>query len=72
MGEYDKDLLISEQQLEIARLCRVMKNNKVILDRLEYRIMGIGQPLNDNNLKMNRDQLLWVRGIKEQIDKIEV
>lgn len=67
-----KDELIAKQQLEIEEYKRKSKENKEILKTLHYRINGIGQPLNDNMLRMDIEQIRWVHGINQLIESIEV
>lgn len=63
--------LITKQQLMIEDFKQRHEENKDILKILNYRINGIGQPLNDNFLKMNKDQMQWVLGINALIESIE-
>ena len=66
-----KDELISKQQLLLEEMSQVKIRNKEIIKTLSYRFRGIGQPLNDNLLKMNKDQLRWVFEVEDLIREIE-
>ena len=54
-----KEELITNQQLQIEEYKKLMSENK----ELHYQIIGkfynIGQPLNDNVLQMNKQQMAW-------------
>ena len=54
-----KDELITKQQLQIEEYKRMLQENTKTIDDLKMRFYGIGQPLNDNVLMFNKDQLLW-------------
>jgi hypothetical protein len=54
-----KDELITKQQLEIENYKRIMNENSDIIRNIKMRFIAIGQPLNDNVLMFNKDQLRW-------------
>jgi len=51
--------LIGKQQLEIDRYQQSHERDKKTLKLLRLKFYAIGQPLNDNNLKFNKEQLKW-------------
>lgn len=62
--------LVTKQQLEIE-----MYKNKAAMDEkklsvIKGRFTSIGQPCNDNILKMNRDQLKWCFEVLELIEDL--
>ncbi len=63
-----KDELIVKQQLEIEEYKAQLTENKEILKTLHYKFAGIGQPLNDNVLKFNSDQIRWCLQIQNLIE----
>lgn len=54
-----KDKLITKQQLEIEEYKQKLIENAEIKKDLEMRFYAIGQPLNDNYLQFNKEQLKW-------------
>ena len=66
----NKDTLIANQQIQIEEFKLAIKENEETLRIINYRFTGIGQPLNDNILKMNNSQLAWVFEIKELVDQL--
>ena len=65
-----KDELIAKQQLHIEHLENQCEQNRIVKEELSGLFYGIGQPLNDNNLKMDKDQLKWVFEVWQDIMKI--
>jgi len=61
--------LITNQQLEIEEFKRNSQENNEIIKGLHGMFYSIGQPLNDNILKFNKDQRKWCH---ELIKKIEL
>lgn len=66
-----REELITQQQLELEEFRRKSINNKEVRQKLLGKIFGIGQPMNDNKMKMNNDQLSWVAGVWELIEQLE-
>lgn len=66
-----KEELITNQQLEIAELKQVCERNEKTISDIKYRFIGIGQPLNDNVLRFNKEQLLWCHRVLELIEELE-
>ena len=66
-----KDKLIVKQALKLEDLKEKSKSNKALLKTINNRFVGMGQPLNDNVLKMNNYQMQWAYELKELIDQIE-
>ena len=54
-----KDKLISKQQLEIEVLKEKLFDNSKLTKEAIGMFYNIGQPLNDNVLKMNNKQMKW-------------
>lgn len=65
-----KDELIAKQQLEIEEFKRLAKENADIIRSLKMRFYAIGQPLNDNSLQFNREQLKWCLKTFELIEDL--
>ena len=54
-----KDELIVIQQLQIEKYKEMLKLNKELKKQIIGKFYNIGQPLNDNILQMNKDQMEW-------------
>ena len=54
-----KDELITKQQLQIEEYEGMLKVNKELKSQIIGKFYNIGQPLNDNVLQMNEDQMRW-------------
>ena len=54
-----KDELITKQQLQIEKYKEMLKVNKKLKSQIVGKFYSIGQPLNDNVLQMNEDQMKW-------------
>lgn len=54
-----KDELITKQQLQIEKYKEMLKVNKELKSQIIGKFYSIGQPLNDNVLQMNEDQMKW-------------
>lgn len=65
-----KDELIAKQQLEIEEMRLILNENENIISDLHFKIHGIGQPLNDNNLNFNKDQMFWVTQVLELVEQL--
>lgn len=60
-----KDELITEQALKIAEYKRIFHENTELRKQLVNKFYNIGAPLNDNVLKMNKEQLKWCLSVSE-------
>ena len=67
-----KDELISKQQLEIEKMKSILEANKIIISGMYLKIYGIGQPLNDNSINFNQQQLVWVSQILNLVEQLDV
>jgi len=66
-----KDQLITKQQILIEEYKEIFKRNEKLRKTLRGNFYSIGAPLNDNILKMNKEQLIWclkVVGLVEQLN----
>jgi len=68
----NKDALIAKQQLEIEDYKETANSNRIIRGDLREHFIGIGQPLNDNRLKFNKEQMLWTAQAMELINNIYI
>jgi hypothetical protein len=66
-----KDELIARQQIQIEEYKENMRTNGKILVSLVGKFYSIGAPLNDNCLKMNKEQLLWCQEVMNLIKEME-
>lgn len=66
-----KDELIVKQQLQIEELSQALKDNKQIKRDLRGQFIAMGQPLNDNLLGFNKEQLWWCFQTFDLIDNIK-
>lgn len=55
----NKDELIIKQQLQIEEYKQMLEQNSELIADLKMRFYAIGQPLNDNVLMFNKEQLKW-------------
>lgn len=65
-----QEQLITKQQIEIEEYKQLLQENVKIKHDLTMRFYAMGQPLNDNILKFNQDQLKWCVKIIELIESI--
>ena len=65
-----KDELITKQQLQIEGYKEKLKENKELVKQAIGMCYNIGQPLNDNVLKMNNPQMKWCFDICNIIKEI--
>ncbi len=65
-----KEELITKQQLEIEECKSFIENTEKIKRNLRMKLYAIGQPLNDNVLKMNKEQLKWCFEINTLVDEL--
>lgn len=54
-----KEELICKQQLEIEQYKITIEEYKKSMKEIKGRFYNIGQPLNDNVLGFNKDQIKW-------------
>lgn len=65
-----KDELIAKQQLEIEQYKIAMAENKKTAKDLHMKFFAIGQPLNDNVLQFNKEQIKWAFSVYDLIENI--
>lgn len=66
-----KNELIVKQQLEIEKYKEMLEEKKKLKSKLIGMFYGCGQPLNDNVLQMNKEQMKWcfeVAGLLEDLN----
>ena len=66
-----KDELIVKQQLEIEKYKKMLEENKKLKSKIVRKFYACGQPLNDNVLQMNKEQMKWcfeVVGLAEDLN----
>ena len=54
-----KDELIAKQQLRIEELEQMLQENKQVVKSIKLKFYAMGQPLNDNLLKFNKEKQKW-------------
>jgi hypothetical protein len=62
--------LIAKQQLEIENLKLLLKENSELISELSNSFYSVGAPLNDNVVKMNKEQMKWCFGVAELVQQI--
>ena len=65
-----KDELITKQQLQIEEYKEMLKENKELKIQIVGKFYNMSQPLNDNVLQMNKDQLMWCFGVVELVEQL--
>lgn len=65
-----KDELITKQQLEIEEYKQALKENAQVIKSLTGKFYNIGQPLNDNVLRFNKDQQKWCFGVFALVEQL--
>ena len=65
-----KDELIAKQQIQIEQYKETLKENIGLISRIKGKFYNIGQPLNDNVLQMNKDQMKWCFSVVELIEQL--
>lgn len=64
-----KDELIAKQQLELEEHYKMFEENSKLLNEIHYKLFGIGQPLNDNCLMFNKEQLTYLIELNNIIEQ---
>lgn len=67
----NKHKLIVEQILKINKHKITSRYNKRLIKKIRNKFIGIGQPLNDNILKFNKEQMLWAHEVLAMIDDLQ-
>ena len=67
-----KDELITKQQLQIEEYKHIFEENSKIIKSLNGMFYNIGQPLNDNVLRFNKDQQKWCFGVIDLIEQMNI
>lgn len=62
--------LVTKQQLEIENVRRLLAEVARLKSSLRGRLVGIGQPLNDNLLMMDRKQLAWCASVEDLVEQL--
>jgi len=62
--------LVTKQQLEIEGMRGLLAEVARLKSSLRGRLVGIGQPLNDNLLMMDRKQLAWCFAIERLVEQL--
>lgn len=65
-----KDELIAKQQLQIEEYKKMLEENSGLIKDLKMRFYAIGQPLNDNVLMFNKEQLKWCFKTVELVESL--
>lgn len=63
--------LIAKQQHKIKKLKRMLKANKKVRKDLHGMFYSIGEPLNDNILRMTGVQLRWCMEVYRKTEEIQ-
>lgn len=66
-----QDQLIAKQQRKIEKMKARLKKNKKVRKDLHGMFYGIGEPLNDNILRMTGNQLKWCMEVYNKIEEIQ-
>jgi len=66
-----KEELIINQALDLASSKQAHERNEETIKTLRSRFTSIGQPLNDNILDFNNNQLYWCQEVLDLIDELE-
>ena len=64
--------LIGKQQLEIEKYKKAFEENRELIKDITCKFVCIGQPLNDNLLQFNKEQIKWcfeVLSLVEQLNE---
>ena len=64
--------LICKQQIALEELTLLLAVNKQTVKALKSKFYSIGQPLNDNILQFNKEQLKWVFSVEQLINTINL
>jgi len=65
-----KDELITKQQLQIEEYKEMLNENKKLKSQIIGKFYNIRQPLNDNVLQMNKDQMKWCFEVVELAEQL--
>ena len=62
--------LVTKQQLEIEELRGLLKEVALVKSKMQFKLHGIGQPMNDNNVRMDNKQLAWCASVEELVEQL--
>lgn len=62
--------LITKQQLQIEEYKLAFEENRKLLRDIKGKFYNIGQPLNDNVLQFNPNQLKWCAQVLNMIEQL--
>jgi hypothetical protein len=65
-----KDELIVKQQLELEKYKKMLEDNKKLKSKIVRKFYACGQPLNDNVLQMNKEQMKWCFEVMDLVEDL--
>jgi hypothetical protein len=65
-----REELIVRQQLQIEEYKQMLQENSEIIKTIKGRFYNIGQPLNDNILEFNKEQMAWCFKVAELVEQL--
>ncbi len=63
-----KEELIAKQQIKIEEYKEMINENIKLKKNLKNMFYSVGEPLNDNKLQFNKEQLMWCLKVIKSID----
>ncbi len=65
-----REELIVRQQLQIEEYKQMLQENSEIIKTIKGRFYNIGQPLNDNILEFNKEQMAWCFKVVDLVEDL--
>ena len=65
-----QEQLITKQQLKIEEYKKMFEENEELIKQITLKFVDIGQPLNDNILQFNKEQLKWCFSVLELVERL--
>jgi len=65
-----KDELIVKQQLKLEKYKEMLEENKKLKSKIVRKFYACGQPLNDNVLQMNKEQMKWCFEVMDLVEDL--
>ena len=67
-----KEELITKQCLQIEDMRSIILDCETKINEVRNMFVSVGSPLNDNILKMNREQLIWCQEVLNKLLEINL
>lgn len=69
MNKGMKNKLIVKQAIKLQELRKELKFKRKVIKEAKLMLVAIGQPLNDNKLQFNKEQLKWAGELQHTLEQ---